>query len=154
MSAVLNSLTTVALADFYQRLSGRAATIRQARWLTLLFGAGCTVVALEASRLGTLLVASTKITGFFGGSMAGVFLLGALVRSANGWGAFLGALGGFAAVVTVSALTPVSWMWYGAISAGTSFASGAVLSRFFANTADASGALGSLRAAPAEPDPE
>jgi SSS family transporter len=151
ISAVLNSLATVALSDFYERLSGRSATIRQARWLTLLLGVVCTVVALGAPRLGSLLVASTKVTSFFGGSMVGIFLLGTFVPSANGWGAFLGAIAGFAAVVAVSALTPVSWMWYGVVSASTAFGSGALLSCFFGGAPRT--AAGSAPRRPAEPEP-
>lgn len=135
ISAVLNSLSTVTLVDFYQRLSGRAATIRLARITTLVAGAACTVIALEAARLGNILVASTKVSGFFGGCMAGVFLLGVLVRRANGAGAFVGALIGLLGMTLVSVLTPLSWMWYGVFSAVLTFGSGLLVSMVFKDSA-------------------
>jgi len=131
ISAVLNSLSTVTLSDFYGRLTGRAATTRMARLVTVIFGVLCTLLSLYVNRLGTILIASTKLIGFFGGTLVGVFLLGMLVRRANGWGAFLGALTGFAGVVLLSTLTRVSFMWYGVFSAALAFGSGALYSLFF-----------------------
>jgi hypothetical protein len=52
-------------------------------------------------------------------------------RRANGWGAFLGALTGFAGVALLSSLTRVSFMWYGVFSASLAFGSGAIYSLFF-----------------------
>jgi solute:Na+ symporter, SSS family len=132
ISAVLNSLSTVTLSDFYSRLAGRSATTRQARLVTAVFGVLCTVLALYVNRLGTILVASSKLIGFFGGTLVGVFLLGMLVKRAHGRGAFLGAVTGFVGVILLSALTPVSWMWYGVFSAALSFGSGLLFSLLLA----------------------
>jgi len=132
ISSVLNSLTTVTLNDLHRRFASRPASVRAARLVTIAYGFLCTAVALYAGRFGTILVATSKLTSFFGGTLVGVFLLGITSRSANGWGAFLGALTGFTGVFLLSALTTVSWMWYGAFSAVLAYLSGALFSRFFA----------------------
>jgi SSS family solute:Na+ symporter len=146
ISAVLNSLSTVTLSDFYGRLTGRVATTKTARLVTVVFGVICTILSLYVNRLGTILVASTKLIGFFGGTLVGVFLLGMLVKRANGWGAFLGALTGFTAVVLLSSLTSVSFMWYGVFSATIAFGSGAIYSLFFPRAATESHEAGSFPA--------
>ncbi len=128
VSSVLNSLTTVTLADFYQRLRARQATVRLARIITIVIGALATGIALYGESFGGLLVASGRISTFFGGSLAGVFLLGMLSRRATGTGAFLGALTGFAAVAWLAAFTPVSWLWHAAFSAAVAIGSGLLFS--------------------------
>lgn len=137
ISAVLNSLSTVTLSDFYGRLSGREASTRLARLATVGFGIGCTILALFVNNLGTILVASTRITTFFGGTLAGIFLLGILNKRANSTGAFFGALTGFAGVILLSYLTDVSYMWYGFFSATLAFLSGSIYSLFFAAPSEA-----------------
>jgi len=131
ISAVLNSLTTVTLSDFYTRLGRRQASLRTARWVTLAFGVVCTGVALYAQNFGTILAATSKISSFFGGTLVGIFLLGMLNRRATGSGAFMGALVAFAGVAVVSVMTPISWMWYGLISAVIAFVMGWALSLLF-----------------------
>ncbi len=124
ISAVLNSLTTVTLSDIYARFGKRQPSLRGARWVTVAFGVACTGVALYAGKFGTILAATSKISGFFGGTLVGVFLLGMLTRRATGTGAFLGALAAFAGVGYVSFATTISWMWYSLISAGLAFGLG------------------------------
>jgi Na+/proline symporter len=75
-------------------------------------------------------VAATKLTNFFGGSLAGIFLLGMTDRQANGWGAFLGMIAGTAGVAMLAAYTSISWMWHGVFAAALAYASGALSSRF------------------------
>lgn len=137
VSAVLNSLTTVTLADFYRRLTGRAGSVAMARWVTIAIGAAGTGVAFFGGSFGGILVAAGKISNFFGGSLVGVFLLGMLTRRANGWGAFLGALTGLAAVAWLSLFTQVSWLWHSAFSATIAFVSGILFSLPFAPPAAA-----------------
>lgn len=129
-SSVLNSLTTVTLSDILPSIGKSSGTVRRARLLTLGFGVSCTLLGLFANQLGTILVATTKLTSFFGGTLCGVFLLGILVRRANGLGAFAGSLVGFAGVILLSATTAVSWMWFGVFSASLAFASGWAISCF------------------------
>lgn len=130
ISSVLNSLATVALRDFHHRLSGRDGSVPMARAVTVGFGALGTGVALFGDWFGGILVASGKISNFFGGSLVGIFLLGMLAPRVNGTAAFWGALTGFAGVAWAGSQTRVSWLWYGAIAAGVAFGSGLLYSQF------------------------
>lgn len=132
VSSVLNSLCTVVTEDFYSRLFRRSTNVALARRLTLIIGILCTAIALYVNRLGTILVAATRLTNFFGGSLAGVFLLGMTYRRANGWGAFLGMITGTIGVLLLSLYSPVSWMWHGVFAAGLAYGSGALFSMAFA----------------------
>lgn len=128
VSSLLNSLTTVLMRDFQERFSGRPGTVTQARLITFALGVVCTLMALYADRFGNLLVASSKLSNFFGGSLAGTFLLGMLWPRANGTGAFWGLLAGIVSVSMVAAFTAVSWVWYGFVAASVAAVAGALLS--------------------------
>lgn len=141
VSSILHSLSTVVMSDFFGRLTGRAAPVRLARLTTVAAGVLCTGVALVADRFGNLLVASTTVNNLFGGPLVGVFLVGMLTRSVNGSGACLGGLIGFVTVVGVATLTPVSWMWYGAISCAVTCLSALAISPLFAEPSSAALAL-------------
>jgi solute:Na+ symporter, SSS family len=127
ISSVMNSITTVVTSDFYNRLTGRTATVNAARVITLLLGVACTICALYVDRLGNVLVAATRLQNFFGGSLTGAFLLGMTTRRANGGAAFAGIIAGTAAAAALSAFTAVSWMWHGLAAAAVAYATGAVL---------------------------
>lgn len=128
MAAVLSSQSTVVLEDFYSRLTGRETTTAHARYGILIFGVICTVIACFVGNLGTILVASSKLITFFGGTLVGVFLLGMLTRRASGWGAFLGAVTAVIGVALLSGLTSVAFMWHGLFSASLAFGSGYIYS--------------------------
>src|SRR5690606_13357852 len=64
ISSVLNSMTTVFMADFYRRIKKREGSVRVARLVTLLFGLIATILACTGGLLGNLLEASTSIINF------------------------------------------------------------------------------------------
>lgn len=132
VSAVLHSISTVVIADFLRRLRRHESTVSHARLITVAAGVFCTALALLADRMGNLLVASTTVNNLFGGPLVGVFLLGMLTRRANGTGACTGALVGFAVAAFMAAFTSVSWMWYGVVSASSTFVVGLLCSMPFA----------------------
>src|SRR5690606_40034895 len=78
ISSVLNSMTTVFMADFYRRFKKADGSVKVARMATLVFGLAATALASVGGLLGNLLEASTSIINFFGGALVGVFLLGML----------------------------------------------------------------------------
>lgn len=129
ISSVLNSMTTVFMADFYRRFKKRDGSVRVARVATLVFGLIATVLASMGGLLGNLLEASTSIINFFGGALVGVFLLGMLSKRAESRGAAFGFLAGFVAVLATALLTEVSFMWYSAIGGMTTLAIGELVSR-------------------------
>ncbi len=119
VSAGINSLTTATLIDFTDAGRQESATqaeeqlkVRTARRWTVFYGLLTTLLALVVSKLGTVLEASNKISGFFGGPLLGIFILGVFSQRANARGTFVGALTGFVSVVALWWLTAVSFMWY------------------------------------------
>ncbi len=130
VSSILNSLAAVVVRDL--RAFGDddvGGGLAWARYATLAAGAGATALSLYTAQLGNVLVAAGKIRGFFGGVLVGLFLLGMLSRRATAAGAFWGVITGFACVSLVAALTPISWLWYTAFAAASTYAAGAALSR-------------------------
>lgn len=130
ISSVLNSMTTVFMADFYRRFKKRDGSVRVARGMTLVFGLAATALACVGGLLGNLLEASTSIINFFGGALVGVFLLGMLSKRAESRGAAFGFLAGFSAVLAMALATEVSFMWYSAIGGLTTLIIGELVSRF------------------------
>jgi solute:Na+ symporter, SSS family len=128
ISSVLNSLATVVISDFLPRVRRRPATLTDARWLTLLFGALVTGLACFGGSFGNLLDASVRVINLFAGSLAGIFLLGMLSRRASARGAFWGTLLGLAVVMYLNFGTNVSFLWFAPVSAFVAFASGMALS--------------------------
>ncbi len=138
VSAGINSLTTATLIDFlYTHNSGEQTPqeegrrVRVARWWTLFYGVVTALFALVVGRLGSLVEASNKIGGLFGGPLLGIFLLGILSRRANARGALIGAVCGCLSVIVVAFFTSTSFMWYAALGTVVTFAVGQVASRLY-----------------------
>jgi len=151
VSAGINSLTGIVMVDFGRtRLAHHdagettaeaagdaaredpalaAAQVRQARLLTTGFGLLVTVLGCFAGLLGTLVEAPNRIFGLLGGPLLGVFFLGALslTRRVGGTAALVGMAAGTLACLA-AASSGVSFLWYAAIGAVTTFVLGGVAS--------------------------
>jgi Na+/proline symporter len=123
-SSVLNSLATVASSDFLGRLGRAPMTVTRARWLTAGIGIMATLLALGVERWGNVLVLSTKLQNFFGGSVAGAFLLGMTARRATAAGAFWGMIIGAVSVMALAQWSAVSWLWHGLFAASVAYGVG------------------------------
>ena len=134
-SSGINALTTATLIDFRQRLSHKqmseAQQLKQARLLTLGYGALVIVLAFGVSKLGALIEASNKAIGLVGGPLLGLFLLGMLVRRATAWGAVAGWFAGVVVAVPVCFYTRTSWLWYGVVGCTVTFVVGWLASLVF-----------------------
>jgi Na+/proline symporter len=154
ISAELNSLATTTVIDFYARYYRKEASdqhyLRVAKYATAFWGVVACVVALYASRLGSLIEVVNKFGSFFYGSLLGVFVLAIATKRATGRGAFYGLIGGMASValvanaatvlrwidgVTGSSLLPtdpsilnISFLWYNVIGCGMAVLVGLALS--------------------------
>jgi len=116
----INSVATVFTTDFYRRLRSHASERQYlliARILTLAAGTIATVVALVVARLavGSLLDLFFEIMGLFGGSLAGLFILGIFTRRTNGVGALIGAGVSAAVLYVVKTKTHVHFFLYAGI---------------------------------------
>ncbi|MBN2581261.1 MAG: sodium/solute symporter [Pirellulales bacterium] len=149
--AVLNSLATCSIADFYVRLVRPQASepekLRLAKWLTIfwgilgIFSAGL-LMRLYGVQEGRnpLLQVSEVTLNFFGGILLGVFLLGILTRRTNSLGIWIGVGSGLAVTMAVMApsfffsLQPgekqISFLWINIIGCTVTMAVGYAASFF------------------------
>jgi len=138
LSGGINSLSTVCTVDFYQRFRraelSEAHRLLASRVFSLFWGVFATVAALFARQLGGIILASPKISSFFGGVLLGVFLLGILTRRVTSPAAMLGALAGLAAVILAATFTNVSFFLYAPIGCVVTFLCGTALSSDWART--------------------
>jgi len=94
----LNCLAATLTVDWYERMIRPARQDAQylavAKRLTYVLGATVTVLAVLIYLTGiqTIIDASNKYLGFFGGALLGVFLLGTLTRRANGLATVIAAI--------------------------------------------------------------
>lgn len=134
-SGELSALSTASVIDFYRRHINKTASdaqyLRVARLATGFWGLFACVVALYASRLGSLIEVVNKFGSFFYGSLLGVFLLAIGTRRASGTGAFVGLLAGIASVALVSVRTNISFLWYNLIGCVVVFVVGYLVSLVF-----------------------
>ena len=119
ISAELNSLATSSVIDIYRRLLRRDAPDRHylltSKLATAFWGLMACLVAVYATQLGSLIEVVNRFGSFFYGSLLGVFVLAIGTRWASPWSAFIGLLGGMAAVSAVSITTEISFLWYNVV---------------------------------------
>jgi Na+/proline symporter len=102
----LNSLSATLTVDWYKRLGSATSERRSlfvAKCLTYVIGAAVTITALVIYWTGVMSIidASNKYLGFFGGALLAIFFLGALTRRAKALPTVLGALCGVASVFLI-----------------------------------------------------
>jgi len=124
MSAIageLSSLSTASVIDFYRRFIRAEATdahfLRVSRLATGFWGLFACVVAVWAAELGSLIEVVNRFGSFFYGSILGVFILAVGFPRATANGAFVGLLGGMAAVAWAASATNVAFLWHNVIGA-------------------------------------
>jgi SSS family solute:Na+ symporter len=141
MSAGINSLSTAATADFYQRLIRPTSMpqdyVRFGRAATLAWGVLATVLALFTGRLGSLVIAYAKVSSLVAGPMLAIFLLGMLTRRATPGGTLAGAAAGALGVAAVASLTTISFYYHALIGAAITIMAGWLASWFTAPPAPA-----------------
>jgi len=132
IAAELNSLATASVIDIYRRRlrprEGERHYLRASKIATAFWGAFACVVAVYASRIGSLIEVVNRFGSFFYGSILGVFLL-ALIGRGERRGAFYGLIAGMVTVGCVSYAAPsVSFLWHNVIGASTVVLVGLALS--------------------------
>ncbi|MHC4716332.1 MAG: sodium:solute symporter family transporter, partial [Planctomycetota bacterium] len=119
----MNAIATAGTTDFYRRLrAGRSEReyLWAARAVTLAAGLVATGTAMVVCSLeiDSMLKFFFRLMNLFGGSLAGLFVLGIFTRRANGWGAMIGAVASAAATYTVKVCTPVHFMLHAGVGLG------------------------------------
>jgi solute:Na+ symporter, SSS family len=107
LSSIINSVSTLASVDFYEKLVQNpdpARSVRFAEWMTVAAGLLGIAFALLLSRydIHSLFDVSIELAGLLGGGFAGAYTLGMFTRRANSQGV---AIGVAAAIV----LTTAAW---------------------------------------------
>jgi Na+/proline symporter len=119
ISAELTSLSTATVIDFYRRHFKKDAPdahyLKVSKLATGCWGIFACIVALYATRLGSLIEVVNKFGSYFYGSLLGVFVLAIGTKRATGNGAFVGLLAGIATVAVVGNLTKISFLWYNVV---------------------------------------
>jgi Na+/proline symporter len=133
ISSSLNSIATCYVTDFHRRLrpaSTDAACLRIARIVTVLVGIVGTAAALVLATANVRSVYNVflEILSLFGGTLAGLFVLGIFSRRASGSGAVSGAVASMAAVVTAKVLWSPSFFVFAPLGMTVLVASGYVAS--------------------------
>jgi Na+/proline symporter len=112
-------LSGATVVDFYRRWlrpkASDATALRVGRWLTLLWSALATVMALFLGGGGSVIEQINKFGSFFYGSLLGVFALALLVPRAGARAGCLGLIGGMATVLAVHWTLRVEFLWYNVI---------------------------------------
>lgn len=107
LSSIMNSVSTLASVDFYEKLvknPNPATSVRFAEWVTVVTGLIAIGVALLLSRfdIHSLFDVSIELAGLLGGGFAGAYTLGMFTRRANSPGVAIG-------VASSIVLTTVAW---------------------------------------------
>jgi SSS family transporter len=129
LDSSMNSVATVAVTDFHHWMnpsSPEQTRLRMARWITmglgvLATGAGLFLATYEIRSLWELFL---EYIGLFGGSLAGLFVLGIFTRRSNARGALVGAFSSAVVLYLVKTLTDVHFFLYGGIGIGVCVAVG------------------------------
>ena len=120
LDSSMNSIATALVTDFWRRLRPQMpdrAALRLAKVLTLVLGAVGTLTALLIATFDveSLWELFLQVLGLFGGSLAGLFILGIFTRKANGRGALVGAVLSVLVLVGVWQLTDVHFFLYATV---------------------------------------
>jgi solute:Na+ symporter, SSS family len=150
IDSAINSMTSVAMIDFVNRLYLRPANgeelsdhdqrrqVSISRVLTVLLGLLGTALSCYVGQFGTIFEIANKIINAFTGPLLGIFLLGMFTRRANGPGVFLGGLFGTAFtlyVVHLANYNLISFIWPSTFGLIMTFCTGYLLSLPFGPSA-------------------
>jgi Na+/proline symporter len=131
LAGELNSLATATMVDFYSRFvrvgGSPGGDLLASRVFTVFWGLFAGLVATQAGQLGSAIEVVNRFGSYFYGPILGVFGLAVLTPRATARGAFYGLFAGEAAVLLVSTLTPVAFLWYNVVGAVTVFATGLMI---------------------------
>jgi SSS family transporter len=139
LSAALNSLASTTVVDFLRgraRGVSEAASVKQARMWTIVWGMVLLTIAIAARHSSSVLVAGLTIGSIPMGALLGVFLLGVLTRRTRETAAICGVIAGLGAILYIHFYTPIAWTWYVLIGTAVTFGTGLVVSLFHGTEAE------------------
>ena len=140
IDSAINSCTTVVVIDLYNRFkAGRAerpaleagghAQVRVSRMATVVLGFAGTALAMNVSRIGTLLEIANKLINAFSGPLFGIYLLAMFSRSATSAAVLAGGLAGTFVSYSVAYRTSISFLWPSAFGLAATVATALAIAR-------------------------
>ena len=123
ISAVIHSLTSLTMVDFYERFSGNCEKGRHyvtiSRLISFVWGSLAIILAFYVMNIGkTIIEVNTVIMGFLSAPLGGIYFLGIFTKRANNTGVIIGGLAGI--VVNAAAfllnryeIITIHFIWFG-----------------------------------------
>lgn len=122
ISAAINSLASSTLMDFHKVLIPEgwsdAKELRWGRIYTLIWGIFGIIVAMFATKMGSLIEAVNELGSLFYGAILGIFLTAFFLKSIKGKHVFYAALLSEIGVLIIYVFNWVSFLWLNVIGAG------------------------------------
>jgi SSS family solute:Na+ symporter len=136
LSSIINSVSTLASVDFYEKLKKDPTpkqTVRFAEWIGVAVGFIAIGIALVMSRydIHSLFDVSIELAGLLGGGFAGAYTLGMFTRRANWQGVAIGVAGSILITLVFWSMSLVHPYFYLAISILLCIVIGYLASLFF-----------------------
>ncbi len=116
VDSAINACTSVVVIDFYHRLFGGAADddrrqVVISRVATVAFGLTGTLLAVNVSRLGSLLEIANKLINAFSGPLFGIYILAMFSRRVTAVPALVAGIAGTITSYVVAYHSPIGFMW-------------------------------------------
>jgi SSS family transporter len=113
IDSAINSCTTVIVIDFYNRFRGgrKERQMLVSRIATAVMGTAGTILAMNVSRIGTLLEIANKLINAFSGPLFGIYLLAMFSRTATATAVLVGGVVGSFVSYWVAYHTAISFLW-------------------------------------------
>ena len=138
IDSAVNSCTSVVVVDVYRRLILGAAAGDQgrrdvlvSRIATVGFGIAGTVLAMNVSRIGSLLEIANKLINAFSGPLFGIYILAMFSRRATSNAVLAAGIAGTFTSYYVAYQTRIGFMWPSTFGFATTLAIGAALTLAF-----------------------
>jgi Na+/proline symporter len=144
IASAINSCTTVAMVDFYERLLKKRPKIpsqvvhdthgeghqdvRLSRIVTVGFGILGVVLAANVQHVGNLIEIANKVIQTFTGPLLGIYFLGMFSRRGTALGALLGGICGTLVGIWVAFFSNIAFFWPTVFGFATTYISGYLFS--------------------------
>lgn len=121
-ASALNSLASTTVIDIYKRLIHKDDSgqdyLTVSRWITVIWGVLCIIMALYASKLGNLIEAVNILGSLFYGTILGIFIVAFYFKKIGGAAVFKAALITEVAVFASWIFNLMAFLWLNVVGCG------------------------------------
>jgi hypothetical protein len=159
LNSAINSCSSVAVVDLYNRVwlgrevrrgqhspAEERAQLRASRLFTVFFGGVGTVMAINVSRIGSLLEIANKLINAFTGPLFGIYILAMFSARASSGAVLAGGLAGALTSYYVAYHTAIGFLWPSTFGLAATVIVGLVMTMIWPAAATAPGRLLTWRA--------